>query len=256
VADFNPNVPSIARVYDYFNGGKDNFAADRELAQHLIDIFPPIPVTVRENKEFLDRAVSWVAGEGIGQFLDIGCGMPTAPATHDSARTAVPGARVAYVDTDPVVLSHLRGLPSQEGLTVIKGDVREVDTVLGAAAEGLDLTAPACLIMAALLHFFPAEASRDLVARYAAAMAPGSYVILTMGLADGPAADRFFDLYSKGPARLYKHSAGDFASFFGDLPLVPPGVADARSWRPGWPKVPAPPRREGEMIVGVARAGG
>jgi hypothetical protein len=122
-------------------------------------------------------------------------------------------------------------------------------------AAGLDLSAPACLIMAALLHFFPVEAGRDLVARYAAALAPGSYVILTMGLADGPAADRFFELYSKGPAPLYKHSAEDFASFFGDLPLVPPGVTDARSWRPGWPQVPVPTKREAEMIVGVARTG-
>jgi hypothetical protein len=96
-------------------------------------------------------------------------------------------------------------------------------------------------------------ADRELVARYAAALAPGSYVILTMGLAEGAAADRFFDLYSKGPAPLYKHSAADFASFFGGLTLLPPGVADARTWRPRWPKAAAAPRRDGEMIVGVAR---
>jgi hypothetical protein len=108
--------------------------------------------------------------------------------------------------------------------------------------------------MAALLHFFPAETGRDVVARYAARLAPGSYVILTMGLADGPAADRFFALYNnKGSAPLYKHSARDFASFFGELPLVPPGVGDARTWRPGWPKVPAPPERDAVMIVGVAQ---
>ncbi|HEY3879969.1 MAG TPA: SAM-dependent methyltransferase [Trebonia sp.] len=257
MADFNPDMPSIARVYDYFNGGRDNFAADRELAQRLIGIFPPIPETVRDNKQFLHRAVGWVAGEGTGQFIDVGCGLPTPPGTHDSARTALPGARVAYVDNDPIVLSHLRGLPSREqaGLTIVAGDVRDADSVLSQVAAGLDLSAPACLIMAALLHFFPVKAGRDLVARYAAALAPGSYVILTMGLADGRAADRFFELYSKGPAPLYKHSAEDFASFFGDLPLVPPGVADARSWRPGWPQVPVPPKREAEMIVGVARTG-
>ena len=103
------------------------------------------------------------------------------------------------------------------------------------------------------MHFFPAGTGRELVARYAAALAPGSYVLLTMGLADGPAADRFFELYSKGAAPLFKHSAEDFASFFGDLPLLPPGVADARSWRPGWPMGSVPPKREAEMIVGVAR---
>jgi O-methyltransferase involved in polyketide biosynthesis len=255
VADFDPTTPSIARVYDYFLGGRENFAADRELAQRLIDVFPPIPVTVRENKQFLDRAVNWLAGEGISQFADIGCGLPTTPSTHGSARMQNPDARVVYVDVDPIVLSHLRGLPAREqvGLTVIDGDVRDVDTVLAGLSAGLDRSAPACLIMAALLHFFPAETGRELVARYAAALAPGSYVVLTMGLADGPAADRFFEMYSKGPAPLYKHSAEEFASFFGDLPLLPPGLADARSWRPGWPVVSVPPKREGEMIVGVAQ---
>ncbi len=255
VAGFDPNSPSIARVYDYFLGGRDNFAADRELAQRLIEIFPPIPVTVRENKQFLDRAVTWVAGQEISQFIDIGCGIPTAPSTHGSARIIAPDALVTYVDVDPIVLSHLRGLPAreQEGLTIVDGDVREVDTVLAQVAEGVDLSAPTCLVMAALLHFFPVADGRDLVARYAAALAPGSYVVLTMGLAEGRAADQFFEMYSKGPAPLYKHSAADFASFFGDLPLLAPGVADARTWRPGWPEVPVPPKRAGEMIVGVAR---
>ena len=101
------------------------------------------------------------------------------------------------------------------------GDARDADAVLAGVSAGVDLSAPACLIMAALLHFFPVETGRELVARYAAALAPGSYVMLTMGLADGAAADRFFDLYSKGPAPLYKHSAEDFASFFGDPPAAP-----------------------------------
>jgi O-methyltransferase involved in polyketide biosynthesis len=255
VADFDPSTPSIARVYDYFLGGRDNFAADRELAQRLINLFPLIPATVRENKQFLDRAVRWAAQEGIGQFIDLGCGLPTTPSTHSSARVTNPDARVVYVDTDPIVLSHLRGLPAREqaGLTIVDGDVRDADKVLADVSQGLDRSAPSCLIMAALLHFFPAEVGRGLVARYAAALAPGSYVILSMGLAEGAAADRFFDLYSKGPASLYKHSAEDFASFFGALPLVPPGVADARSWRPGWPMVSVPPKREAEMIVGVAQ---
>ena len=257
MAEFNPKVPSIARVYDYLGGGKDNFAADRVLAQQLIEVFPPIVVTVKENKEFLERAVTWAATDGIDQFIDIGCGMPTAPSTHESARAVTPGARVAYVDTDPVVLNHLSELPAPEraGLTVVEGDVQDADEVLAQIAAGLDLSRPACLIVAALLHFFPVETSQRLVARYAAALAPGSYVILTMGLAEGPDAERFFELYSKGPAQLYQHSAADFASFFGDLPLISPGIADARSWRAGWPEVPVPPRRDAVMIVGVARTG-
>ena len=258
MADFDPRTPSIARVYDYLAGGMDHFPADRELAQHLAQVFPPIVVTVQENKQFLERAVTWLANQGVAQFIDIGCGMPTFPSTHGLARAVIPGAKVAYVDIDPIVLSHLRGLPlpEQAGLTIIDGDVRDVDRVLGQIEDGLDLSAPACLIMAALLHFFPVEAGRELVARYTAALAPGSYVVLAMGLAGGPEADQFFELYNnEGAAPLYKHSAGDFASFFGDLALLEPGVADARTWRPGWPEVPVPPHRDAVMIVGVGRTG-
>src|ERR1700744_5061636 len=132
VADFDPTAPSIARVYDYFLGGRDNFAADRELAQRLIDIFPPIPVTVRENKRFLDRAVTWMAGEGIGQFIDVGCGLPTTPSTHGSPRAHAPAPRVAYLHIDPIVLSPLRGLRTrkQAGLTIVDGEARDADAVL------------------------------------------------------------------------------------------------------------------------------
>jgi O-methyltransferase involved in polyketide biosynthesis len=258
VADFDPRTPSIARVYDYLAGGMDHFPADRELAQHLAQVFPPIVVTVQENKQFLERAVTWLANQGVGQFIDIGCGMPTFPSTHGVARAVIADAKVAYVDIDPIVLSHLRGLPSPEqaGLTVVDGDVRDVDQVLAQIGAGIDLSAPACLIMAALLHFFPVETGRELVARYTAALAPGSYVVLAMGLAEGREAEQFFALYNKdGAAPLYQHSAGDFTSFFGGRPLLEPGVADARVWRPGWPEVPVPPHRDAVMIVGVGLVG-
>jgi O-methyltransferase involved in polyketide biosynthesis len=257
VTDFNPRVPSIARVYDFLSGGKDNFAADREMAQRVIEAFPAVMELTMDNKQFLGRAVTWAAGEGVGQFIDIGCGLPTPPGTHHCAQAVLPGARVAYVDIDPIVLSHLHGLPSREqvGLTVVDADARDTCAVLDQVAAGLDLSAPACLVIAALLHFFPLATARELVARYAAALAPGSFVILTMGLADGPTSDRLYALYSQGPTRVYKHSAGDFASFFGNLPLVPPGVVDARAWRPGWPQVPVPPRRDVQVIAGVARIG-
>ena len=254
VADFDPDKPSIARVYDYFLGGTDNFAADRELARQLVAIFPPIPLAARENKEFLDRVITWAAEEGIDQFIDLGCGIPTIPGTHTSARAVLPGARVAYVDNDPIVISHLDAtLATDPGATIVDGDVREVDAIVAAVSGGLDLSRPACLIMAALLHFFEASAGRDLVARYVAALAPGSLVVLAVGLGNGGESDRFFSMYSTGPARLYKHSAADFASFFENLDLVPPGVADARTWRPEWPAVTTPPRRDFEVAVGVAR---
>jgi len=255
VADFDPSVPSIARVYDYFLGGKDNFAADRELGERLIGMVPSTPLTLRDNKRFLAQAVTWVAEQGISQFIDVGAGMPTSPSTHETAQAVVPGARVAYIDNDPVVLSHLVALSAKgnKGVTVVDGDVRDADTILRAVADGIDLNEPACVMMGSLLHFFAPQDARDLVARYAGALAPGSYVILTMGIASGEGAEKFIRLYSEGPSRLHQHSPEDFATFFGPLELVPPGIGDARTYRPGLAEVPAAPPRDGWMIVGIAR---
>jgi O-methyltransferase involved in polyketide biosynthesis len=257
VADFDPTTPSIARVYDYWLGGKDNFAADRELGNQLTALVPSTPITLRENKEFLGRAVAWVASQGVRQFIDLGAGMPTSPATHETAQAAGTGVRVVYVDNDPVVLAHLNALAAtgNPGVTVVNGDIREPDTVLPAVAKGVDLTRPACVVMGSLLHFFAPETGRDLVARYTGSLAAGSYLVLSMGIASGEAAEKFFRMYSEGPSKLYQHSPEDFAAFFGSLELVPPGIGDARTWRPGWADVPAAAPREGWMIVGIARVG-
>ena len=157
-------------------GGKDNFAADREAADKLLAVAPDSGEAMRENRQFLARATRWVAAEGITQFVDLGCGMPTEPNTHSTAAAAATDPRVAYVDTDAVVLAHLRALAAQgnEGVTVIDGDVREVKTVLDAVAASIDLSRPACLLMGALLHFFPIDTAGDLVGRYVAALAPAA----------------------------------------------------------------------------------
>jgi O-methyltransferase involved in polyketide biosynthesis len=169
----------------------------------------------RENRQFLARTVAWAANRGITQFIDLGCGLPTAPNTHETARAVSPGARVAYLDNDAVVLGHLHALAAKgnPGVTVVDGDVREVTTALGAVAAGIDLSVPACLLMGFLLHFFAPDAARDLVARYVAALAPGSYVVLSAGRADAEAAKAGFSTYSSGAAQVYNHSAPDFASF-------------------------------------------
>ena len=257
VADFDPSTPSIARVYDYLLDGKDNFAADREVAERLLAVAPLAAEVTRENRQFLARAVTWTAGQGIRQFIDLGCGMPTAPNTHETARAIAAGARVAYIDNDPVVLSHLRALAAKgdPGMTVVDGDVREAAAVLEAVAAGIDLSAPACLLMGFLLHFFAPDAARDLVARYVAALAPGSYVVLSAGRGDSDAADKGFGAYSAGATRVYNHSVPEFASFFGPLELVPPGVVDAREWRPDWEQAVHLPPRDGQVIAGVARVG-
>ena len=254
--EFDPRTPSIARVYDYLLGGKDNFAADREAGDRLLAVFPPAADLVPENRQFLARAVTWAANEGIAQFIDLGCGMPTTPNTHQSAQAVAPDARVAYIDMDAVVLAHLRALAAHgnSGVTVVEGDVREIGDILAAIGGAIDLTEPACLLMGALLHFFPPDAARDLVAGYAAALAPGSYVVLSVGRADDSDSAQGFGTYSSnGAAQVYNHSVADFSSFFGPLGLVPPGVVDARSWHADdGQSAPLPPR-PGQALVGVAR---
>jgi O-methyltransferase involved in polyketide biosynthesis len=179
------------------------------------------------------------------------------PNTHETAQAITTGARVAYVDNDAVVLSHLRALAAQgnPGVTVVDGDVRETDAILSAVTAGIDLAEPACLLMGFLLHFFTPGAARDLVARYAAALAPGSYVVLSAGRGDSDRADSGFGAYSAGATQVYNHSVPEFASFFGSLELVPPGVVDAREWRPDWEQPVHLPPREGQVIVGAARTG-
>lgn len=255
MATFDPDAPSIARVYDYVLGGKDNFAADRELADRLVDLVPLIPVLARENRQFLSRAVSWAANEGIGQFVDLGCGMPTAPNTHESARAVIPGAKVVYADNDPVVVNHLKVLLAKgnPGVSVLDGDVRDVAATLGRVRADLDLTAPMCLVIGYLLHFLAADAARDLVAAYAGALAPGSCVVLSVLHADSEAADESLSTYSSKAAPVYSHPVPVIESFFGPLELVPPGVVDARLWRPSWEDAVHLPARDSQVMAGVAR---
>lgn len=253
--EFDPSVPSIARVYDFFLGGKDNFAADRELAEKQITFAPLIPVLARENRQFLARAAAWAAQAGTGQFIDLGCGMPTTPSTHESARAVSPAARVAYVDNDPVVLRHLDALVAKgdPGISAVNGDVREPATILAAVSRGIDLGRPACLIMGYLLHFCAPQAARDLVTAYASALAPGSYVVISVVRADRADADEGFGGYSKTVAPVYNHTFDDFVSFFGALELVPPGAVDARQWHPDWPGADELAKREGQVLAAVAR---
>jgi SAM-dependent methyltransferase len=242
VADFDVSKPSIARVYDYWLGGKDNFAADRKVGDRLTKIAPELPVMVRENKEMLARAVGWSAGQGIGQFIDLGCGLPTAPATHQTARRAAPQARTAYVDNDLIVISHLAALLGKDPMAaVINGDVNDSETVLAAAGGLIDLSRPVCLLLGAMVHFYELDEARDLIASYVRVLAPGSHVLLSAGyMPPGPDAERFLMVYSAGPSPLYVHPAEDLTALLDGLEILPPGVADARVWRPGWAVVPDP----------------
>lgn len=255
--DFDRSKPSIARVYDYLLGGKDNFESDRAVADQLLAIAPEMRLMVRENRDFLARAVRWVAEQGITQFIDLGSGLPTEPSTEQSAKAVRPDVRVAYIDNDPVVISHLTALLYQNpAAMVLDLDLNDADAVLGQVAKLIDLSRPACLMMGALLHFYDAGAARDLVARYAAALAPGSYVIVSVFTAAGPDTDQLVKIYSAGPHPVRTHYSEEVSSFFGDLELVPPGVADARTWRAGWAEVRDPETRGVWTYGAVARKAG
>ena len=160
----------------------------------------------RENRQFLSRAVGWMARQGIDQFIDIGCGLPTQPSTHESARAVRPEAMVAYVDNDPVVIGHLNALVAKgnPGIGVLAGDVREPDRVLDGVAGTTDLAKPAGRSSGPCCTSFPDQA-RDLVARYAAALAVGSYLVVSAARMDSSGADGGYGEYSRNVTAVYNH---------------------------------------------------
>ena len=250
---FDTSRPNIARVWDYWLGGKENFAADRELAEKMLAVHPVTAQMARENRQFLGRAVSYVAGRGIGQFIDVGAGLPTALNTHDIARQADPAARVAYVDNDPVVISHARGLLAKSpGVIAVPGDMRDPAAILG--DDGLtgliNLAEPACVIMSGVLHFADPGTARRVTAAFARALAPGSYLIISVGSGNPDEGDTFASAYTA--AQIYIHPLDDIVSFFAGLELVPPGVIPVMCWNGDgaplgrWP-------RTATFLGGVAR---
>jgi S-adenosyl methyltransferase len=230
--------PNVARVYDYWLGGKENFAADREQAEKLAAFFPGIRQLVRENREFITRAVSWVAGQGISQFIDVGAGLPTSPSTHEAARSIHPTARVAYVDNDPLVVVHASTLLAggKDGITAVTGDLREPAALLAdpGLREVVDPDQPVCLILAAVLHLMDADAAAKIADGYIRLLAPGSYVIITMARYEDPVlGDRVMREYTAGT--FFNHSLEQAATFFTGLELIKPGLTNGRTWRAGLP---------------------
>jgi len=241
VPGFDPSVPSSARIYDYWLGGRDNFAADWEAAEQAIAANPGIVSDVRANRAFLARAVTFLAVEcGIGQFLDIGTGLPTAGNTHQVAQAAVLSSRVVYVDHDPAVLAHARELlaSAPEGATAyLDSDLRDVDQILRGAAATLDLSRPVAVMLLIVLHLIPdADDPRGIVARLMSRLAPGSYLVISHPASDiRPAA--MAEMTRRVNARLTSASAAmrdriAITSFFDGLTLVEPGVVQPQQWRP------------------------
>jgi hypothetical protein len=233
--------PHSARVYDYFLGGKNHFAADRELATLVLRSAPHARTAARENREFLGRAIKFLAAEaGIRQFLDIGTGLPTAENVHQVAQQADPSSRIVYVDNDPLVLAHARALltSAPEGRTAyIDADLRDPAAILASPATTgtLDLTKPVALSMVSVLHFLQDEdEASQILKTLISALAPGSYVVAShitaehdpKGVLGGQSAVR-----GAGITAQARDSDVFGRLVFSSLDLVPPGVVLVSDWR-------------------------
>jgi S-adenosyl methyltransferase len=237
---FDTSVAHIARVYNYWLGGKDNFAADREAGDQALAVNPGLQADVRANRAFLARAVRYLAGEaGITQFLDIGTGIPTENNTHEVAQAIAPAARIVYVDNDPVVLTHARALltSSPQGATAyIDSDLRDTTAILRQAAAALDFTQPIAVMLIAILHLIgDGDDPYGIVTRLMDAVPPGSYLAISHPAGDieagqmASAARRVNRLMAQ---QVTLRSQDAVTRFFGGLQVVEPGIVQPPRWRP------------------------
>jgi len=222
------STPNIARACDYLLGGGASFAADRALAQRLEAIHPGLRELLWSSRSYAADAVARAARDGVGQFLSVGAGLPTAPATHQAARAVSPGARVVYVDRDPAVTGHGRVLVPP-GVRYVTGDLAEPEAILASAdvAGFLDLTRPACLVLTLVLQTLDPGTARAVTGALVRALAPGSYLVATA--AAGPSG-RLPEFTWPGP-----FGPDDLASFFTGLDLLPPGVHEGPDGPDGHP---------------------
>jgi SAM-dependent methyltransferase len=243
-AGINPNVPSVARMYDYYLGGRDNFAADREAAEKMIELGRQMGNDARQialaNRGFLGRAVRMISEAGVRQFVDIGAGLPTQDNVHQVARRHGQDSRVVYVDNDPIVLTHARALLARDSdVLALEGDLKDPDAILDdpLVAEHIDLTQPYAVLLVAVLHFVPddAEAAR-IVARLRERLRPGGYLVLSHLYAGDATADE-----TQTGQQVYRGTTSgglasrgydQIAAYFDGLDLLGPGVVPVADWTP------------------------
>jgi hypothetical protein len=255
---FNTTVPHPARVYSYWLGGKDHFAADRQAAEEVKRHRPQVVASAWANRAFLARVVRFLAGQcGIGQFVDIGTGLPAAANTHEVAQEVDPSCRVVYVDNDPLVLAHARALLAsatpQGGCAYVDGDLREPEAIVAQAARTLDFTRPAAVLLLAVAHFLPdADGPAEIVALLVSVLAPGSYLAishLTGDFAPGQVTAAVAAYNALAPVPVIARTHAQVSALFGGLPLLAPGVVPVAEWRPPVGQLPRP----ADLYAGVAR---
>jgi hypothetical protein len=238
---FDTSVANPARVYDYFLGGKDNYAADRAAAEAALKAAPETAFTCRANRAFLGRVVRYLAGQaGMRQFLDIGTGIPTSGNTHQVAQAIAPETRVVYVDYDPIVLAHARALltSSEAGATeYIDADLRDTDTILSQASKLLDFTKPVAITLISIMHAIPdSDDPYEIVATLLNAVPSGSYIAMSHIASDilDISAQQGLDnvIGSLIQQQLTSRSRDAVARFFEGTELVAPGLVRVEEWQP------------------------
>ncbi|MGH3391883.1 MAG: SAM-dependent methyltransferase [Actinomadura sp.] len=237
-AGIDVTVPSVARMYDYLLGGKDNFAADRELAETILRWEPRARDGALANRRFLGRAVEFLARAGIKQFLDLGTGLPSRNNVHEVAQRVCPDARVVYVDNDPVVRNHAEALLASDDSTVVLcEDLRETERILAHpdVQRMLDFSEPVAVLFVSVLHFVTDEQDPwSIVSAMTEPLVPGSYLALQHITLDGAPADLVADLqerYKNASAPLVFRSPAAITRFFDGFELVDPGLVRLTEWR-------------------------
>ncbi|GAA0464197.1 hypothetical protein Ade02nite_31110 [Paractinoplanes deccanensis] len=258
----DPNVAHPARRYNYWLGGKDNFAADRASGDELERLFPKVRLGALANRAMLQRATRFLAAEaGIRQFLDIGTGLPTADNTHEVAQRVAPESRIVYVDNDPLVMVHARALlnSSPEGRTAyIEADLNDPERILAdpALEETLDLKQPVALMLIAVLHFIHGDgAAKPIVTRLLDALPSGSYLVATHATSDFGTPEQqalYRQLIEQGKSDVWTRPRDEFAALFDGLELIDPGVVPASEWRPD-PGTEIPARSDINVWTAVGR---
>jgi hypothetical protein len=241
LAQLDTTRPHSARVWNYWLGGKDNFAVDRQVGEQVLQMLPSIVEQARADRAFLGRAVEHLAGErGIRQFLDIGTGLPTADNTHQVAQRVAPSSRIVYVDNDPLVLVHARALltSAPEGVTdYIQADLEDPERILREAARTLDLSQPVALMLMGVLHHVADTADAyAIVERLKGALAPGSHLVINhaTNAVHGEASDEGVRNWNQfGKPKITLRSPEEIARFFAGWTVLEPGVVSCSRWRPG-----------------------
>jgi hypothetical protein len=255
-AGIDATVPTAARMYDYWLGGHDNFAADRIAALKVAETSPEVPLVAKANRAFLGRAVRYLAGEaGIRQFLDLGTGLPTKGNVHQIAQAITPGAHVVYVDNDPMVFAHARALKTGDGTAVIHADLRDPDTILShpETRRLIDFSQPLAILFVSVLHFVPDPGAHEAVAAFASAAAPGSHVVLSHGYhnQDPQASATTTTVYASTANPVTQRTPEEILTFLDGLEILGPGLVPVQQWRPDEPGPSA--LSKAWILGGVAR---